>query len=268
MNRKFLFILSLIFSLFLPLCFGQESINEEIQLSIPDNSEEIENETVSEPFEQELSEQTEIPSESEKKQKKSFWQRGNLSVELTPGFYFNPSTQNLVGETSSSIFPFSFGFLWPNDFWIAVEPSISFYTMYHLWYDGTTYPAEPENRTSQTFNFMINLPVSISLTIKNSELQLTPGFGFLARFGVLANGVSATDFGYSGSAEKDVAEINNWFWKNGRFLYLSLGVSYLIKLTEKLRGGPAVHAFVPVGTIFSGESIQGMTVTFGMKVMF
>ncbi len=220
------------------------------------SSQEIENSTTSFDAGQKISESSETPDTSQK----SFFQRADFFLELTPGFYINPSKE-LKGETASSIYPFSVGFHWPNDFWLSTEPSLSFFTMYHLWDDGTAYPAEIENRTTQTFNFLLNLPVCFSLSSKLGDLKFTPGIAILARFGIIANGLSDSE-------STDISLINKWFWQNARFLYFTFGTEYIFNLTENLHAGPVIQIAIPLGSLFSGENVQGMMIKFGLKIIF
>lgn len=202
------------------------------------------------------------------KENKTFFNTMSINLELTPGFYLNPNSGNTtqIGQSASPIYPVTFGFIWPNYTSFAIAPSLSFFMMNHLYNDGTVYPAEIENRTSQTFNIILNIPFYISLYMKRGAIQLAPGFSILPRFAILANGVSDSDSGFTGSAKGDIDQINKWFWQNARFLYFSFTGCYLINLTGTVKGGPVFHAYVPLGTIFSGESIQGMILSIGMKV--
>lgn len=243
-NRKLVLLISLILSLAFVKSFAQEKKSSNL-------------------FEPFLRSRKDLD-----KADRTFLKTTSLTFELTPGFYLNPdnSNKNLVGQTAAPIYPFSIGFTWPNYSSFAIAPSISFFMMNHLYDDGTVYPSEIENRTSQTFNFIVNIPIYISLFTKHGTIQLAPGFSILPRFAILANGVSENDYGYTGSAQSDIDEINKWFWQNARFLYLSFTGSYLINLTGNVKGGPVVHAYIPLGTIFSGESIQGMILAIGMKI--
>lgn len=252
MNLKLTLIFILIFSL--PFTFA---ISQEIMESTPPTVTEqgIIESTVTPDNSQKFSE----PTEDANTKHKSFFQHADIFFELTPGFYINPS-QNLVGETASSIYPFSVGFHWPDDFWISAEPSLCFFTMYHLWHNGTVYPAEIENRTSQTFNFLLNFPVCFSISSKFGDLKFSPGLAILARFGILANGVSDSE-------NTDVSQINKWFWQNARFLYFTFGTEYIFKLTANLRAGPVIQTAIPLGSLFSGENVQGMIIKFGLKII-
>ena len=266
MKLKLFAIFILIFSL--PVTFAT---SQEIENSVPpaDDGQEIPESSETPANEQQILQSSEahdnfqeLPESSETPDtsRKSFFQRADFFLELTPGFYINPS-QELKGESASSIYPFSIGFHWPNDFWISAEPSLSFFTMYHLWDDGTAYPAEIENRTTQTFNFLLNLPVCFSISSKFGDLKFTPGIAILARFGILAHGLSDTE-------NADVSQINKWFWQNARFLYLSFGTEYIFNLTANLRAGPVIQAALPLGSLFSGENVQGMMIKFGLKIIF
>lgn len=188
--------------------------------------------------------------------------------EFSPAVYINPES-SLVSAPSPVIYPIGFGVLWPNYTTFAIQPTISFFTMYHLWYDGMALPAEIENRTSQTISLLLNLPAVFSIFQgEKSRFQLYAGAAVLMRFGMLANGVKESDSGYTGTAGDDMTEINSWFWQNGRFLYASLGGSWLYSFGKRFRAGPTVYAYFPLGSLISGEGAQAMIISAGLKLCF
>ena len=87
------------------------------------------------------------------------------------------------------------------------------------------------------------------------------------RFGFLANGVKESDSGYTGTAKGDMDEINNWFWGNARFFYVSFGGSWIYTFTEHLKAGPTVYAYIPIGSLLSGDGVQAMIISAGLKIM-
>ena len=199
---------------------------------------------------------------------RSFFSSVDLMAGFSPAVYINTES-TLVSAPSPVIYPVSIGFLWPNYTKIAIQPTLSFFTMYHLWYDGQALPAEIENRTSQTISLLLDLPAVFSIyPNEKSRFQFSTGLAFLMRFGILAGGVKETDSGYTGSAGSDMDQINSYFWSNARFLYLSLGASWLYDLVPHLRLGPVFHTYLPLGSLFSGESVQGMIISLGLKLSF
>jgi len=185
-------------------------------------------------------------------------------MEFAPAFYIN---DNSNGAPSPIIYPVSIGFFWPNYTFLSIQPTLSTFMMYHLWYDGQALPAEIENRTSATYSFIFNFPVVISLYPNDSNrAQFMGGLAFLVRFGHLPKGVESSDSGYSGSAGEDMSNINKYFWSNGRFLFISAGVCWLHNFTQRIKAGPSVNAYLPVGSILSGENLQSMIISCGLKV--
>lgn len=197
-----------------------------------------------------------------------FFSSADLTAEFSPAVYVNPES-SLVSAPSPVIYPISIGFLWPNYTKIAIQPTLSFFTMYHLWYDGQALPAEIENRTSQTVSLLLDIPAVFSLyPNEKSRFQFSTGLAFLMRFGILAGGVKESDSGYTGSAGSDMDKINSYFWDNARFLYLSFGASWLYDLVPHLRLGPVFHTYLPLGSLFAGEGAQGMIISVGLKLNF
>lgn len=196
---------------------------------------------------------------------KDFIHSTDFVASMGPALYLN-TYSTLVSAPSPIVYPITIGFIWPNYTYIAFEPTLSFFYMYHLYYNGIVLPAEIENRTTLTLSFMIDLPIVFSLYYGNNRLQLNAGVAMLMRFGLKASGISESDPGFTGTVTGDVNAINKWFWKNARFLYLSMGASWLFGLTGNLKAGPTVSIYIPVGTVFSGENVQGMIATVGMKI--
>lgn len=186
-------------------------------------------------------------------------------MEFEPGISINTASRS-VSAPSPIIYPITFGFLWPDYTFLAAQPSVSFFMNNHLWYNGKALPAEIENRTSTTLSFLFNIPAVLSFYIKNFRLQLMPGIAILARFAFLANNINASDSGYSGSAASDIKNINSYFWSNGRFFYLSSGVSILYKITDTIKIGPVMNVYVPIIPLLTGEGLQATIISLGVKI--
>ena len=132
--KKFLLIFTLIF-LLCPL-FAQTDEAPEIPPEQPASSEQIETKTA-----------------------KNF----DFIMQFEPAVYINTES-TLVCAPSPVVYPISIGILWPNYSKFSIQPSLSFFFMYHLMYNGRVLPAEIENRTSTTLSFMLNIFSSTILT--------------------------------------------------------------------------------------------------------
>lgn len=189
--------------------------------------------------------------------------------DIGPAMYLNQHTyvdNLLVSSPSPSFDPVTIGILWPNYTFISMEPSLSYFSFYYLWYDGMALPAEIENRTAATLHFMLDLPVVIQLYLKNNRFQISIGAGILGRVGLLPGGVKNTDSGYSGTVETDMELINDWFWDKTRYLYLSTGFSWLYNAYHNVKIGPTVKAYFPIGGIINKEGLQGLIIDAGLKI--
>lgn len=186
-------------------------------------------------------------------------------LQFEPALYLNTES-TLVSAPSPIVYPISFGLLWPNYSKIAVQPTLSFFMMNHLLYDGKAVPAEIENRTTTTLSFMLNIPVVFSFFLSNSRFQVWTGPAVLMRFGLLSPGVKETDSGWLGSAGEDVSAINSWFWNGARWFYFTAGGSWLYDLTSNLRAGPVMQISIPVGGLISDQNAQGMLISLGIKI--
>ena len=186
-------------------------------------------------------------------------------LQFEPALYLNTES-TLVSAPSPIVYPVSIGFLWPCYSKVAVQPTLSFFMMNHLLYQDKAVPAEIENRTTTTLSFMLNVPVSFSFFLSNSRFQVCAGPGILMRFGLLSPGVKESDSGWTGSAADDVTAINNWFWNDMRWLYLSTGASWLYNLDSNLEAGPVINISIPVGGLISDQDAQGMLISLGIKI--
>ena len=186
-------------------------------------------------------------------------------MQFEPGFYINTSSP-LISAPSPIIYPISLGFIWPEQSTIAIQPTVSFFMMQHLYYEDMALPAEIENRTTTTLSFMLNIPAVYSIFMENSRFQFSGGSGIFMRFGILSPGVKESDSGWSGSAGEDATKINEYFWENMRWFYLTLGANWLYNLTPQLRAGPTINVYIPVGGLISDGSAQAMIISAGIKI--
>ncbi len=194
-----------------------------------------------------------------------FTQALDFVLQLEPGVSINTES-SLVSAPTPIIYPITIGALWPDYTFFATQPSIAFFMTNHLWYNGKALPAEIENRTTTTLSFLVNIPAVFSFYIGNTRLQLMPGVALLARFVFLANNVNPNDSGFSGTAASDVENINSYFWSNGRFFYLSSGISFLINARGTIKVGPVVNVYLPIIPLVTGEGLQATIISIGVKI--
>lgn len=196
----------------------------------------------------------------------------DFCFDIGPAMYINTKSKAvnadgyLISGPSPVVEPVTIGILWPNYTFVSVEPTVSYFSMYYLWYDGTALPAEIENRTVNALSFMFNVPVVFQLYLKNMRFQISGGIGVLARFGLLAGGVKESDSGYTGTAGGDLKEMNNWFWKDARFMYISTGFSCLFNMYGKVKAGPTIKAYIPMSLVTTKQGLQGMIIDAGLKI--
>ena len=205
--------------------------------------------------------------EADEEAPKGFFEQYPLDfvMQFEPGIHINTASK-LESAPSPIIYPISVGVLWPADSMIAVQPVISFFMMNHLYYEDKALPAEIENRTTTTLSFMLNIPAVYSIYLEQSRFQITAGLGVFMRFGLLSPGVKDSDSGWTGTAGGDVKKINEWFWKNARWLYLTVGGSWLYNLTPQLKAGPVINCYIPVGGLIKDHNVQGMMISAGIKI--
>ena len=190
---------------------------------------------------------------------------------LTPTVSINSHTKDSDGKfisaSSPLVFPVYIGLSVPNYTAISFQPSLRFFMSYNLVYDGMVLPAEVENRTGLTFNFLTNLPIVFKLNYRNKySWSILAGIAGLFRFAAVPFNVQADDTGFTGTVQSDVDYMNKWFYQNVRFLYLSAAADWMFYY-GKTKYGPELSVFFPI-SIFTDKSADGLMIGVGIKVEF
>ncbi|MCF0241552.1 MAG: hypothetical protein HUK25_02890 [Treponema sp.] len=198
---------------------------------------------------------------------KDFFNSLEFSLKLPVSIFFNTEDSKHSAPPPLFVMP-GISVLWPNYTFIATEPSLSFYQGYYLWYEGKALPAEIENRTTTAWTFLLDIPIVVTFFFQKYKFQLTGGVSALMRFGTLSTGVSPEEPGFSGTAQSDNDLINQYFWDNARFLFLSTSFSCMFSFYNHSKAGPYVAAYFPLMGTFAGDGLNGMIISAGIKVAF
>lgn len=204
-------------------------------------------------------------------QSKGLIHRLDFVFGVEPLLAINTHKKNSEGKFISAPSPISMplyiGLAIPNYTPLSFQPSLRFFAGYNLVYDNMVLPAEVENRTGLTLNFLLNLPIVFKLNYKDKySWSILAGIAGLFRYAILPSNVSSSAPGFTGTVQSDIDFMNSWYYKNLRFLYLSAGIDWLFYYgTTKY--GPELSVFFPIST-FSDKSIDGMMVGVGIKVEF
>lgn len=179
--------------------------------------------------------------------------------------YSKKSDGIFVSAVSPIVVPIYIGLTMPNHTAISFHPTLKFFWNYNLVYEGKVLPAEIENRTMQTFSFLLTLPIMFKINFfdKNS-LSFSTGVSALIRFSSLAKGINANELGGTGTAKSDVSYANKWYWENLRFLYVYAGVDWMF-YKGRVKYGPELSIYIPFSLI-TEKSYQNMMFSLGMKV--
>lgn len=204
-------------------------------------------------------------------QSQSLINRLDFVFGLAPLLSINTHTKSADGKFISAPSPISFpvyiGLSIPNYTALSFQPSLRFYMSYTLVYGNMVLPAEIENRSGLTFNFLLNLPVVFKLNYRDKySWSVLAGLAGLFRFATLPANVQASDPGFTGSAKSDVDYMNSWFYKNARFLYLSAAIDWMFYY-GKTKYGPEFSLFFPFAA-FADKSLDGLMIGLGIKVEF
>ena len=189
-------------------------------------------------------------------------------VTFEPTLIVNTSS-GTASAPSPIVYPFSIGASWPSGYFISFQPRLSFFMNYYLWDGEKALPAEIENRTATSLSFLLALPASLNFDLsEKSRIEASVGLALLMRFAVLSNGVGSSDSGASGSAGDDVSHIADWFWSGARPLYLQTGCSYIYEISGRIKAGPDLQLYFPLGSIFGGRGLDAMILSTGIKLVF
>lgn len=204
-------------------------------------------------------------------QSQSFINRLDFVFGVEPLFSINTHKKNQEGKFISAPTPIHFpvyiGLSIPNYTPISFQPSLRFFLSYNLVYDKMVLPAEIENRTGLTFNFLVNLPIVFKLNYKNKySWSILAGLAGLFRFATVPFNVPAESQGATGTVQSDVDYMNSWFYENIRFLYVSAAIDWMFYY-GKTKYGPEFSVFFPIAT-FTDKSVDGLMVGVGIKVEF
>ncbi|MBO4532812.1 MAG: hypothetical protein J5726_03855 [Treponema sp.] len=177
------------------------------------------------------------------------------------------SSGKFISAPSPITFPLYFGLSIPNYTAISFQPTLRFFPGYNLVYGELVLPAEIENRTSLTLNFLVNLPIVFKLNYKNKfSWSILAGVAGLFRFAMPPINVDPAQAGTTGTIKTDVDYMNKWFYKNVRFLYLSAGIDWLFYY-GKTKYGPELAVFFPISAI-TDKSFDALMISAGIKVEF
>lgn len=196
---------------------------------------------------------------------KGFLNQVDFNIQMSSSIYVNTQSP-LVSAPSPILFPFTIGFSWPNYTFLAIQPSVSFFILNSLWHNEMALPSEIENRTATSYCLFFNIPASFSLYLKQSKIQLSVGAGILLPITAISAGVSPTDSGTSGSAELDVAKIQEYYISKGRLFYITAELAWLFDITNKMKLGPVIGAYFPLGSFINDEGFSRFMGHVGVKI--
>lgn len=199
-------------------------------------------------------------------------------TQVRPFSFFITAGPMLLVNTASSttsapspiMFSCGFGATLFEDKPVQFEPRLSFYTNYYLWSDDRALPAEVENRTATVLSFMFDLPAVYTWKFGTQTVKAGAGLGFLARIGILSNGVSGSDENRDDSsrtASEDVDDINSYLWSNGRFLYPELCGSWTYTTSGGWKAGFEGRLYIPLGSIASGYGLDATILSTSVRLV-
>lgn len=194
----------------------------------------------------------------------------SYSFFVTAGPMLMVNTSSSTDSAPSPVmFSCGFGATLFQDRMFQFQPRLSFFTNYYLWNNDMALPAEVENRTATALSFMFDLPATYTWQNGKNEFQAGAGLGFLARIGILSNGVSGSDENRDDStrdATQDVKDINSWFWSDMRFLYPELCGSWTYTTPSGWKVGAEARLYLPLGSLITGRGLDATIISLAAKI--
>lgn len=260
MMKRFVFLI-ILFLFFMPVLSAQETSD------LPD-IQEIQETSEREYVDEQNMSVTEV---EELIQSQALIHRLDFLFGITPTISINSHTRSADGKFISAPSPIDIpvyiGLSIPNYTAISFQPSLRFFTSYNLVYDQMVLPAEVENRTGLTFNFLLNLPIVFKLNYRNKySWSILAGVAGLFRFATVPSNVQGENPGFTGTVQSDIDYMNSWFYENVRFLYVSAGIDWMFYY-GKTKYGPELSVFFPI-SVFTDKSADGLKIGAGIKVEF
>lgn len=199
----------------------------------------------------------------------------DIFIKASPSMILNTLDKEHSAPSPVKVLP-GIGVKIPNNTFINFQPSLEYYGSYELWYDGKALPAEIENRTAITQNFLLTLPVMVNFQLGKGkafgvvqQVDVGGGPAILMRFAGLAHGVSENDTGFTGSAASDKEAISKYFWEKGRFLYLNVQADWLFTYADAgISAGPALAVNLPLGSLMAKEGLNNIIISVAGKIVF
>lgn len=184
---------------------------------------------------------------------------------LGPALYINTDKNSAPSPVSFSV---GAGFDFFKDKAISLQTKLSFFTGYYLWDGQNARPAEIENRTAIVFSGLLDIDATHRWRKGRNTIEAGGGLSFLARAGMLANGVSQDDSGgtESSTAGDDVSSINKSFYSGMNFLYPNIAFSWMHTLESGWLAGLETKLYIPLGAIADGRGLDTMIIFAGIKI--
>ena len=145
---------------------------------------------------------------------------------------------------------------------LSVAPHGHYFASFYFW-DAKrkrAFPAEIEQRVAYVPSVMFDSPLLLCASVKNSIFAAGVGPAFLLRFAVPAAYVSA-------SKKDDIKAINQWFWQNGRFFYVSLHFSWDYVLSGGTAVGLGTGVYFPLSAARDKDGLNGGMLIIGARII-
>ena len=191
-------------------------------------------------------------------------------VNIEPLFVFRTVDPAVTNPAPlMAIFPFSIGLVFPEETPVSFQPKLTVFSVYYCWDGANAFPATQMESIATAFNFLLDFSVSYAWCINlHHHISAATGPAFLFRTACPMNGLYETSRSHESTVGDEVHKINTWFWLNANFLYWDFSASYLYEVKKGFKIGPEARFYLPLGSIFQGQGMNGFMIGFGAKAQF
>lgn len=186
--------------------------------------------------------------------------QGNFYLTAGPSLQIN--TLGFETAPSPISFTLGLGYKFSLGSLFSIVPELSEWQGYYLVIDEKIAPAAVEKRDALVIHALLDLPLLINISTKNSIYSFGLGVSLLNRFALPVSVLPEN--------EKDrVKAINDYFWSDLRYFYPSASFFWDWVLENGSSFGFSIKAFYPIANHQTGENIlQNAVISLKVRAFF
>ncbi|MDR3123919.1 MAG: hypothetical protein LBU16_09110 [Treponema sp.] len=181
----------------------------------------------------------------------------NLGLSFRGSILFFPEDNGLESDAMPVLPSLGIAAGWPVFDW-RVELSWDCYGTYYAYNDrlDRAVPAIPDNRSSFVIGSLLGVQAVKTFALRDAvRIRAYGGPAADLRLCLIADGLEGTDAEDAAAETRDIAA---YFWRQGRWLMPTAGAGIDFALTETLRMGFDLRAWLPVYRLWTAEDLPAV----------